>query len=255
MSRKGYKAITFVDKANLNGTITMHFVTIIGLLLALSFLLVYVTPQVYRFSHIFRWRFYPDTLVLTYDDGPDKETTSQLLDLLQDLDVKATFYLVGFRAKQHPEVVHRIQNAKHEIGSHMFFHINAFKSTPWKEYREVLTCDSYLQSMLGYPVAYRPPFGKVTLPTMLWLLIKGRRIDWWSIATNDTAQVLHEPEVIANNIISSRAPVVLMHCHHKDANRRKYVLQVTRILVEKARQNNIKILTMTEFCNRNHSPR
>jgi peptidoglycan/xylan/chitin deacetylase (PgdA/CDA1 family) len=129
----------------------------------------------------------------------------------------------------------------------MFYHKHTFKTAPWTEYHEVIACDQYLANLLGHPVHYRPPYGKITLVTMLRLMSAGRRIDWWSVATNDTGQLLTDPETLAKNIIAQKLPVVLMHSHHKDPKRREFVLQLTRQLVEKARQNNVRLVTMTEL--------
>ncbi|MBI2820966.1 MAG: polysaccharide deacetylase family protein [Acidobacteria bacterium] len=57
-------------------------------------------------------------VALTFDDGPDPRYTPVLLDALRNLNVKATFFLVGERARQYPEIVHAIRAGGHEIGNH-----------------------------------------------------------------------------------------------------------------------------------------
>lgn len=57
-------------------------------------------------------------VALTFDDGPDPENTPQILEILARHNVRATFFLVGEHARQHPELVERIRVAGHEIGNH-----------------------------------------------------------------------------------------------------------------------------------------
>jgi len=57
-------------------------------------------------------------VALTFDDGPDPVDTPRLLDLLREKNVKATFFVVGKRAEQHPEIVRRAWEEGHLIGNH-----------------------------------------------------------------------------------------------------------------------------------------
>ena len=57
-------------------------------------------------------------VALSFDDGPDAEFTPQVLEILERDGAKATFFLIGERAKRHPELVERIRAAGHEIGNH-----------------------------------------------------------------------------------------------------------------------------------------
>jgi cellulose synthase/poly-beta-1,6-N-acetylglucosamine synthase-like glycosyltransferase/peptidoglycan/xylan/chitin deacetylase (PgdA/CDA1 family)/spore germination protein YaaH len=66
----------------------------------------------------------PGLLALTFDDGPDDLYTPEILDELDRLDVKGTFFLVGQNVERYPEVVRRIYEDGHEIGNHTFTHPN-----------------------------------------------------------------------------------------------------------------------------------
>jgi peptidoglycan-N-acetylglucosamine deacetylase len=61
-------------------------------------------------------------LALTFDDGPDPVYTPKLLDLLRERSVKATFFVVGKRAEQHPEIVRRAWAEGHLIANHTRSH-------------------------------------------------------------------------------------------------------------------------------------
>ncbi len=66
----------------------------------------------------------PGLLALTFDDGPDDVYTPEILDELDRLGVKGTFFLVGQNVERYPEVVRRIYEGGHEIGNHTFSHPN-----------------------------------------------------------------------------------------------------------------------------------
>ena len=59
---------------------------------------------------------------LTFDDGPDVQNTSAVLDILRDAGVHATFYVTGRQAQAHPEVLQRIYDEGHAIGNHSYDH-------------------------------------------------------------------------------------------------------------------------------------
>jgi hypothetical protein len=65
-------------------------------------------------------------LALTFDDGPDPVDTPKLLDLLREKNVKATFFVVGKRADQHPEIVRRAWAEGHPVANHTWSHYSLF---------------------------------------------------------------------------------------------------------------------------------
>ncbi|MHC4962555.1 MAG: polysaccharide deacetylase family protein, partial [Planctomycetota bacterium] len=72
-----------------------------------------------------------EQVCLTFDDGPNPESTPDILTLLDDLGVKATFFLIGENIKKHPELYHKIINQGHEIGDHGYRHVNACACLPF----------------------------------------------------------------------------------------------------------------------------
>ena len=63
-------------------------------------------------------------VALTFDDGPDPRTTPRVLDILDANCIKATFFLVGYYAERHPEIVREIAARGHVIGTHTWSHPN-----------------------------------------------------------------------------------------------------------------------------------
>ena len=77
------------------------------------------------------------TIVLTYDDGPGADLTRKLLALLKAYDVRASFFMLGKKITADLEVPHMLVQAGHEIGSHSFQHLNAWKRSPLAVYRDI----------------------------------------------------------------------------------------------------------------------
>lgn len=59
---------------------------------------------------------------LTFDDGPSTTVTPQILDILNEYDIKATFFVLGKMAEKNPDILKRIQAEGHSIGNHTYSH-------------------------------------------------------------------------------------------------------------------------------------
>lgn len=101
-------------------------------------------------------------VALTFDDGPDRVLTPQLLSILRDANVRATFYLVGVRVSRWPEIVREMQNDGHEIGNHSWNHPNLTKLSPKNIEMQIEQTDRILIEITGAaPRTIRPPYGAI----------------------------------------------------------------------------------------------
>ncbi|MFI5213840.1 MAG: polysaccharide deacetylase family protein [Gemmatimonadales bacterium] len=101
-----------------DGVRTVEHDSITGLLTDES-IVSYASPFV-----IHRDGYRPATLALTFDDGPDDRWTDLILDTLNALGVKATFFVVGQNVEKYPDAVRRMVAEGHEVGNHTFTHPN-----------------------------------------------------------------------------------------------------------------------------------
>lgn len=99
-------------------------------------------------------------VALTFDDGPDIRYTPLLLDGLKERDVKASFFLLGEKIEQYPELVRRIQEEGHLVGNHTYHHVQLDKLNETKAREEILKTNNLIYETTGvYPQYMRPPFG------------------------------------------------------------------------------------------------
>ncbi|MGB8652513.1 MAG: bifunctional polysaccharide deacetylase/glycosyltransferase family 2 protein [Mycobacteriales bacterium] len=93
---------------------------------------------VYRGAHGLTSRSLPArTVALTFDDGPDPRWTPQVLDVLAQEQVPATFFVVGSRVSAHPELVRRELAEGHEVGNHSWSHTDLSAVPPWRRRLEL----------------------------------------------------------------------------------------------------------------------
>ena len=147
---------------------------------------------------------------LTFDDGPDPVFTPQLLDILAQFGARATFFVIGKQAEQHPDIIRAIADAGHEVGNHTYTHRPLWLLPPRQTREEIDRCASLLTTILGAPPRYfRPPWGRLNFAAVqhsthvqqqavLWSL---RGDGWWSLAGPEmivriVARQLHSGAII-----------------------------------------------------------
>ncbi len=190
-----------------------------------------------------------NTVVLTYDDGPSANFTPELLELLAEYNAPATFFVLGVQADSNSEVVPKIAANGHEIGSHSYAHLNAWKDLPWKVANDIeagVDCLNRNDVEITY---FRPPNGKITLATLLQTLLKGRRMAWWTIDSTDTCPETIPPEKLAETVKNAGGGVVLLHDFERKTNkdRNRFVLEATRQLLEMAKAENFSVRTFGQL--------
>ena len=91
-------------------------------------------------------------VVLTFDDGPNPETTPRILDILSKACVPATFFVLGWIAERYPELVRQISNAGHEIASRGFLHQPLLKVTAKARREDLIRSKELLEDTIGKEV-------------------------------------------------------------------------------------------------------
>lgn len=210
----------------------------------------YFSPWLLRQYRMHRLREYVTRnriLSLTYDDGPSAAFTPHLLDWLQARGLHATFFMLGCHAQQHREIVDRVQREGHDIGCHTDRHLHAWKSLPWETLADIDAGYEHLAPWVEPNAMFRPPYGKLTLPTYLSLRRRGAPLWWWTIDSGDTHDELPKPGKIAERLRQEGGGIVLMHDLDRTPQRNEFVLELTAALVEVARQESIQIRPLRDL--------
>ncbi|WP_235854779.1 polysaccharide deacetylase family protein [Nonomuraea aridisoli] len=89
------------------------------------------------------------TVALTFDDGSDPEWTPKVLDVLRRYQAKATFFVVGSKVAQHPELTRRIVAEGHELGNHTYTHTDLAAVPEWRRRLELSLTQRALAGATG----------------------------------------------------------------------------------------------------------
>lgn len=121
---------------------------------------------------------------LTFDDGPDPESTPRVLDILSAHHVTASFFLVGERAARSPSLVRRIVEAGHDLGNHGWSHRSLWLAGPRGTADEVRRGHHTLGEIAGAPPRfYRPAWGMTNLALFPVLRSLGTPCVFWTAQT------------------------------------------------------------------------
>ena len=86
-------------------------------------------------------------IYLTFDDGPTPEITEWVLGILQENNIKATFFCIGNNIEKHPEIFNKVIYEGHGIGNHTFNHNNGWKTTTVDYIENVELCQKQILSL------------------------------------------------------------------------------------------------------------
>jgi peptidoglycan-N-acetylglucosamine deacetylase len=212
---------------------------------------IYFSPwfwRQYRMNRVRRDLVKNRILALTYDDGPSPAFTPQLLDLLEGHGARATFFMLGRHAQQHPNIVDRVIKAGHDIGCHSDQHLHAWKALPWEAVADIDAGYEKLSPWIAANAMFRPPYGKMTLPTYLSIRRRGAPVWWWTIDSGDTHQALPTANQVADRLREDGGGIVLMHDLDRAQPRNNFVLELTATLLDVAQKESFQIKPLRELC-------
>lgn len=157
------------------------------------------------------WKGPSHAVSLTFDDGPHPVWTPRVLDCLRHHGVRATFFLVGERAWNHPEIVSRIAAEGHEIGNHGWTHRSMLLCTAQQMAESIGRCQRTIARITGTsPRWLRPPFGRRDFRLYRVSKRLGLVPVLWSLDSQDWLR--HDVEPICRRIHrAQRGDIVLMH--------------------------------------------
>ena len=163
---------------------------------------------------------------LTFDDGPSKDVTPHILDILDKYNIKATFFVLGNRVKMYPDIVKQEYEAGHYIANHGYSHkySSIYKNVDsiLKEYnkteqaiREALGDETYSSNLFRFPGGSKGgPYEKIKKKARKELKEYGIAYLDWSALTYDAEGAKTKKEILSNlkeTINGWNNVVILMH--------------------------------------------
>ena len=187
------------------------------------------------------------SIALTFDDGPHSEKTPEILAILKEYDVKATFFVVGENVKNNGNILEEIIMDGHEIGNHTFGHKYLFKSKNTKRdmEREIDLCDDEIFNHSEYSsVLFRPPGGIYDATLTSVCGERGYSMVLWSIDTRDWEG--RSAAEIENEILSnvSDGSIILMHDY---VSGRSFTAEALRSVIPELKKLGYCFVTVSEL--------
>lgn len=151
-------------------------------------------------------------VALTFDDGPDKNYTVKILDVLKKHKVPATFFVIGKRCELYPEVVTRMVKEGHILGNHTWSHPNIIKLSNKKAEKELAATEQIIKKTAGYsPKLFRSPYGSLDRKKVELIKNRGYKIIAWNVDSLDW-KGLSAAEVKTNVLENIReGSIILQH--------------------------------------------
>ena len=192
-------------------------------------------------------------VVLTFDDGPSRDYTPQLLKILAEKKVQATFFMVGAQVEKYPEIAQQIVDEGHEVGNHTYGHITVPHTPPAQLASQIMRANlSILQHSGRYPLYLRPPRGLYDMRMRRIAMLLGQIVVLWSLSSQDWHPRANGAAV-ARRVIERASPgdIILFHdsgslLGQEGSNRRPTVEALSPI-IDGLRDKGFEIISMEEF--------
>ncbi|MFM7320528.1 MAG: polysaccharide deacetylase family protein [Armatimonadota bacterium] len=153
-------------------------------------------------------------VALTFDDGPDPKRTPLVLDALKAAGAKATFFVLGHKVAKHPDLVRRMVDEGHVVGSHSWSH--PANTSPEQARDELDRTHKAIRDACGVDVVwFRPPYGIFTGNLEAYAKVRSYRTILWSVDTQDWKYLDAARTAVIAGERTRRGDVVLMHDIHQ----------------------------------------
>jgi peptidoglycan/xylan/chitin deacetylase (PgdA/CDA1 family) len=221
------------------GAIIFVFLVVMGLGVAL--------PQLRFFGNfICRGNKTKKQIALTFDDGPDPKSTPQLLELLRERKIPATFFCIGKRVEASPEIAAQIRREGHLLENHSYTHsyfTNFYSAGRLKAELELAQA-AIKKAASVTPNYFRPPVGLSNPNTFRVAKKLNLQVIGWSVRSLDT--VIREPEKIVARVKRGLHPgaIILLHDGNIPAEK---LLTTVKLLLDTLQKLGYEVVRLDEL--------
>ena len=184
-------------------------------------------------------------VAITFDDGPNRELTPKIIELFEQNEMKATFFVTGKAAGQYPEIIRLLLAKGHQLGNHSWNH----KSMIFKAYNylksDIARTDRLLETLgVLQPIQFRPPYMRIMLMTG-WILARmGKNCIKADISPKDFKA--ESAEEISNLVLTKVKPGSIIVLHDGGKADQKTVEALSVILPE-LKKRGLRSVTVDEL--------
>lgn len=188
-------------------------------------------------------------IALTFDDGPSKQYTEEVLQVLQQYNIKATFFVMGGCVKNRPEVLKKVYAAGYEIGNHTYSHPHLSSESDSAIANELTKANEIIyQAINVYPVLFRPPYGDCSAKCTEVAAKMGYKKITWDYMPNDWDSGKTTSAIIADKIIRNARSGAIITVHDGGGNREKTV-QALPTIITTLKKEGYRFVTVSELIN------
>ncbi|WP_235949833.1 polysaccharide deacetylase family protein [Paenibacillus apii] len=194
-------------------------------------------------------------VALTFDDGPDRRLTPEILRLLKQYGAKATFFVVGDKAIRYPEILRAELDEGHEIGNHTFHHPSFQGASSIRILEEISrTQEAVQQATRHKPVLFRPPGGwyneavvDIIKQNRMQMVLWSWHQDTWDWAKPGVGRIVNK---VLGNVRSG--DIILMHDYVYNSTQ---TVEALKIILPELRRRNYSVVTVSELLKHRSSRR
>ena len=186
-------------------------------------------------------------VALTFDDGPTPAFTHQVLAVLREKDVPATFFLIGNEAEQNIDETRAIVAAGHEIGNHTYTHPDMTLANEAKAADEIEKTDAAIRAA-GYEgkILFRPPFGKKLFGLPLYLAKHDRTSVTWDVEPESFDDIAADPQKMTAHVLENTRPgsIIILHVMYRS---RETSRQALPAIIDGLKAKGFRFVTVSDL--------
>lgn len=181
---------------------------------------------------------------LTFDDGPSIYTP-QILQILKEYKIRATFFVLGTKANEHPDVIRQIFKEGHVIGNHTWDHPDLTRLSASNQKQEIESTNQLLTSLTGQqPHLLRPPYGSINSNVRTMIQDEEMASVLWNVDPADWNLKLTTP--VYERVLSGLKDKNLILLHDGGGVRQKTVDSLP-VIIEQLQKQGYEFVTVPEY--------
>lgn len=186
-------------------------------------------------------------VALTFDDGPSARFTPDVLRILKERGIKATFFLTGKETEENLSQARLIVNDGHQVGNHSYTHSNMMFMGPARIRDEIERTDVAIRAA-GYEgeIMFRPPYGKKLLTLPWYLSQHDRKTIMWDIEPESFPDVAEDTAAFAKHVIEQtrNGSIIIMHVMYRS---REVSRQALPLIIDGLHQRGFEFVTVSQL--------